>query len=131
MLRWRWRLMGKWPDSPTRIDYFMDLFERVQLREYVRGYVNSTPLTLTADQNQAVDDLHDFRNQFLRFRPMDWSIEVRGFPRIVRHCLDVIEFICFGTGHVLYIDPELGEQAKNVIDRARSLVDEVEGRYSR
>jgi hypothetical protein len=67
-----------------RLASFMKLFDRVQSDQMMRRYVDSQPLQPTEDQTLAVRRLHRWRNDFMHYKPMSLSIEVRGYPEIVR-----------------------------------------------
>jgi len=47
-----------------------------------------------------------FRNQFIHFVPVGWSIEIKGLTNLFRDCLEIIEFCLFQSGNVLLEEDE-------------------------
>jgi hypothetical protein len=84
-------------------------------------------------ENPEVDDdvrrLTRYRNDFIHFLRKGWSIEVRGFPRIFRNCLDVIEYLAWDPGGFFWSEDELRNHARTEIETVRRLLTELEDRY--
>lgn len=112
-----------------RLAEFPELFKRVQSRRWVTGYIDSTPLQPTHEQKVAVAALNRWRTGFVHYKPMSLSIEVRGFPRIVERCLEVIEFLAFRSGHVFRIPDELGQRTKSCLAETSGLLREINDVY--
>ena len=64
---------------------FNEALRRVQSKDHILGYVNTTPLALTKEQAEDVKTLSEMlRNNFEHFMPMGWSIEISGMPDLLK-----------------------------------------------
>lgn len=73
--------------------------------------------------------LNLFRNQFIHFMPMGWSIEMSGMPSICKDSLDIIKeleenFLCFR-----WADEEQREHFNNFLEQAIVNVIKVAAAY--
>ena len=58
--------------------------------------------------------LHEFRHKFMHFRPVHWSVEIAGLPRMIRQSVDLTERI-INSGHY--------QRFNRFTDHARELAD--------
>ena len=80
-----------------------EALRRVQSKDHILGYVNTTPLALTKEQAEDVKTLSEMlRNNFEHFMPMGWSIEISGMPDLLKSVSDIIEHLAFKTGTVFW-----------------------------
>lgn len=122
------KLAGKWleahyADLPTpddRLDSFPSLFKKVQ-SERMRFYTMSRPLQPTASQRRSVTRLNSLRNDFAHFVPRCWALEISGLPLIVVDCLDVIEFLAYHSGNILWSRDECRSRTEAALARGRRL----------
>jgi hypothetical protein len=112
-----------------RLADFPELFKRVQSEQWVKRYGHSTPLQPTKDQRRGVTRLNEWRTRFVHYKPVGWSIEVRGFPEIIERCLEVVEFLAFRSGNVFLAD-ELPNRVRSALDAARDSLREIERFYT-
>jgi len=117
-------------DAKNRIDLkksrlisFLKAFEWVQDDQHMRKYVKSKSFKLT-DQNlkdSIVILNNEFRNQFLHYKPLAWSIEKGALKEVVRDCLPLIDFLLFQSGNISIEQPKKN-QTKEVIGQIRNTV---------
>jgi hypothetical protein len=97
-------IKGTDPDRVKKGKNLISLWEalkRCQNDTYMRQYSDSQTLTLSPDEKRSIEKLSDaFRNNFEHFMPTLWSIEVSGFPIIVRNVSRVIEFLASQSRNV-------------------------------
>ena len=77
---------GRWPKE--RLASFNDLVDRGCDPERM-SYLGGEALNLSESQRADLRKLNDeLRNQFSHFKPMGWSIETAGLPRIILTAID-------------------------------------------
>lgn len=111
------------------IDKFMHLYEKIQNVEVMKRYINSQPFEPSGTKTKSVEMLNEIRNEFIHFFPMNRTWDVSEFPTMVRDCIDIIDFLAFKSGNVLW-DESRKARTKELVEEIRSLLKEVsEGCY--
>jgi len=82
-------------------------------------YVNSRSFKPSGTQDRSIKKLNSLRNEFIHFVPKGWSLEVSGLPQIVDDCLDVIFFLGFECGNVIWHEMALETQTRDLIEKAK------------
>jgi hypothetical protein len=82
-------------------------------------YTTSKRFEPRGTQGASVKALNSLRNDFIHFVPKRWSIEVSGLPAICSDCLDLIEFLGWECGNVMWVDDRLEERASGALADAR------------
>lgn len=72
----------------TRMDTFLNLYEKIQKHEIAQTRFNPTE-----QQTHSVKKIHEFRKEFTHFMPQHWSIEVSGLTDLFEDCLDIIKLL--------------------------------------
>jgi len=91
----------------TRLISFPEAFRRIQNEKFMRMYVKSVFFKTETRHKESMEWLNDrFRNQFIHFVPVGWSIEIKGLTNLFRDCLEIIEFCLFQSGNVLLEEDE-------------------------
>lgn len=102
--------------------------KRCQDQRWMGQYTNSKVLTLSDDENWAIENLRaTLRNNFAHFKPKSWSLEITPMPDIVSHVLRVIEFLALESGNTM-LDDEQVDRIKRAIKRIRSVVESERAR---
>jgi len=107
----------------SRLISFFKAFEWIQDDQRMQKYVKSKSFKLV-DQNlkdSIVSLNNEFRNQFLHYKPLGWSIEKEALREVVRDCLPLIEFLLFQSGNIA-IERDRKNQAKEVTAQIRNFV---------
>ena len=109
---------GRYPRQ--QLDKFLNLYEKIK-SEAMNIYVNSRTFKPTGTQDRSVQQLNLWRNDFIHFVPAGWFITVDGFVQIVHDCLDIVTFLAFESGNVLWQRyPPLEGQTKAILQKAHS-----------
>lgn len=108
------RAAGKWmtayrtKDEPLpvgRLDDFLELYAKVKDPEQMRRNQNARAFAPGEQHDRSVEWLHDARCEFLHFKPRtSWSVELGGLPRICLDALDVIDFLLWESGAVMFYE---------------------------
>ncbi len=97
-----------------KLKSFPDILQMCQSETAMKRFVNSRTLSLTLEQEKAIEYLHkDLRNRIEHFIPTQWSIELSSLPKVVMLCLEVIEFLALESGNILF--------SENMRERIESL----------
>jgi len=106
----------------SRLISFLKAFEWIQDDQHMRKYVKSKSFKLV-DQNlkdSIVSLNNEFRNQFLHYKPLGWSIEKEALREVIRDCLPLIEFLLFQSGNISIEQPNRN-QAKEIMEQIRNI----------
>ena len=119
---------GLTPKSIAMLDSYLNLYKKVK-SDQMMHFVISQPLEPSAEQSWIVKKLNRLRNNFIHFQPQGFSLEVSGMPGIVENCLDVIWFLAFESGNVLWHDEAHGNQTKNLIRKSKENLSAIKRLY--
>jgi hypothetical protein len=120
--------------NPDRVTYktkkgkvllidFDEALTRCQDPKWMRLYVHSRPLILTDNQKWSINKLKkEFRNQFEHYQPLAWSIEIHGFPQIALDILDVIRFLAFESGNIIYSRHNIARKIRSHIFQSKKFL---------
>ena len=113
------------PYPETKMDSFMNLYGK--MKKTPRGGYKFKP---KGQQGSSIKKLNMFRNQFIHFMPMGWSIEMSGMPSICIDCLDIIKeleenFLC-----VRWSDEEQRKHFNSYLELARENIKKVATTYT-
>lgn len=117
-----------WPKE--RLDSFSNLYEKVRNNEVMNFYIHSRALPQDAELDQNIEVVLKLRNQFIHFTPQGWSIEVSGLPSICESVLRAIHFLCWESGNIIWHQPEIADQARQEVENAMSLAQELVREYA-
>jgi len=112
------------PYPDTKMDSFINLYGK--LKKTTRGNYKFKP---KGQQSRSIKKLNLFRNQFIHFMPMGWSIKMNGMPSICKDCLDIIReleenFLC-----IRWADEEQREHFNNFLGQAIANIVKVASAY--
>ena len=106
------------PLDQKRLDSFLGLYRKVKSDRMLR-YVNSKQFRPGKTHDRSLAMLNELRNEFTHFLPKHWSLEVSGLPSICGDCLDLIEFLGWDSGNVMWIDEGSETRAHRALAEAR------------
>jgi len=118
---------GKYPEK--RLDSFLNLYNKIK-SEKMNLYTNSKLFIPKATQDSSVEKLNSLRNDFIHFIPKDWLIEPSYFIQIVYDCLDIISFLAFDCGNVMWQEEDLETQTRELVEKAKKSVALIKKTYS-
>ena len=116
------------PLPEERLDSYENLYKKIK-SDRMLMYGHSKTFVPTGSQGGSINKLNDLRDDFIHFVPKGWSLEVTGLPRLFGDCLDVIEFLGWESGNVLWHEAELESRAKVAMASARAAIAEVKALY--
>lgn len=111
------------------LDYFLNLYEKIKGPRMLK-FVEGKQFVPHGQQDWSVKKLHSLRNDFLHFKPMQWSLNVNGLPQIVDDCIAIIEFLAFESGNILYTEDDVQSNTRKSIDRVRNETGKLQELYS-
>ena len=118
---------GKYPEP--RLDCFLNLYNKIK-SEKMNLYTNSKIFIPRGTQDSSVEKLNSLRNDFIHFFPKNWLIEPSYFIQIVYDCLDIISFLAFDCGNVMWQEEDLETQTRELIEKAKKSVSLIKKTYS-
>ena len=86
---------------------FKEAFKRVQDKKRMGGYMNSKFYVSSKNIDTAMEDLNEWRNSFVHYKPKGWSIEIKIFKNILKETLPVLKFIVNDSGRILLEENEI------------------------
>ncbi len=117
---------GQYPVE--KLDDFLNLYKKVK-SDRMLCYVHSKKFEATQDHDKAVKTLNKLRNEFIHFVPKGWSLELTGLPEVCLSCLEIIEFLGWESGNILWYEEAHGERAMSVLKRAREFLTDIKQKY--
>ncbi len=118
-----------WPKE--RLDSFPNLYKKVKDEEYMCFFIHSRNLPSSEENDWAVDKLLELRNKFIHFVPQGWSLEVSGLPTICLNILQIIKFLGWESGNVVWHEPELGKKAESIIIDCENIFHNLKDSYEK
>ena len=92
-------------------------------------YGHSKKFIAKPDHNWAVKKLNEFRNEFVHFVPKGWSLETLGLPEICLNCLEIIEFLIWESGNIVFHKENQQLRAMSSLKIAKSVLSEIRKIY--
>ncbi len=120
---------GLKPVSNARLDTYLNLYKKVQ-SDHMMQFDISQQLEPTAKQSWSVKKLNSLRNTFIHFQPQGFSLEVSGMPGIVENCLNIIWFLSFESGNVLWHDEAQEEKTQDLIRKSKEKLTIIKKLYN-
>lgn len=117
---------GQLPEE--RLDTYENLYEKVK-SDRLLIFSHSKKFVPVGSQGRSIKKLKNLRDEFIHFVPKGWSLEVSGLPSIFADCLDLIDFLGWDCGNVIWHDPSMESRAKAAIAAARTCLAELHGYY--
>lgn len=103
--------VNKWLDAyendrdypEVKLDFFNELFLKIQT-DSMNIYSHSEIFTSNEEINESVKKLNNFRNNFIHFMPMSWSLEISGLSKLGLDIHSVLNFLVFESGNVYFYE---------------------------
>ena len=116
----RWleaRRRGQPPPKET-LDGFLALYEKVK-SDRMRFYVHSQSFSPSDTHDTSLKRLNCIRNDFIHFLPRSWALDVSGLPRIALDSLQLIDFLGWRSGNVVWTQEALRNRAESAKEMCR------------
>jgi hypothetical protein len=96
--------------SPTRIDQFLNFFEKIQDPARMRHFIDSRAFVPTPDQDQSVRYLDRLRNDLVHYSDTTRMVWIAALPGVVVDGVTVIRWLV-EESHTFFLHPEELEEA--------------------
>lgn len=113
---------GELHEPPERIEIesFLNLYAKIKKDHEMGQYHNSQAYVSTQSGDAQIEYLNELRNDFIHFKPQDWSISTGIFIGLLQESLNVIRFLVFESGNIYWNDNDLSSLVKELINRLDS-----------
>ena len=106
---------GQYPTE--KLDTFLNLYKKIKSEQMI-CFIHSQSFKATEEHDKAVKKLNVLRNKFIHFVPKGWSLELTGLPKICLSCLEVVEFLGWQCGNVIWYKKQHKERATKALKNA-------------
>jgi hypothetical protein len=117
-----------WPK--VKMDSFPNLYKKVQSQEMMLFYTHSKILPSDPDRDYCVNKLLELRNSFIHFMPQGWSIEVSGLPHICISLIEMIKFLCWESGNVIWYEESESTTASELVSESLGAAHQLSKSYA-
>ena len=111
-----------------KLDNFLNLYKKVK-SERMLCYGHSKKFVAKPNHDWAVKKLNELRNEFVHFVPKGWSLELLGLPEICLNCLEIIEFLGWESGNIIFHKENQQLRAMSSLKIAKSVLSEIRKIY--
>jgi hypothetical protein len=111
-----------------KLDTFLNLYKKIKGDRMIQfGY--SKKFAPQGSQGWSIKKLNQLRNEFIHFIPKGWSLELSGMPQICVDCLDIISFLGWDSGNVIWCDESLSLRAKEAFELSQKRLSKAKVKY--
>lgn len=82
---------------------FDELLQRAIIPEGFNAHFSDTPLVLTATEKKDILRIHEFRNKLAHIKPVSWSLETSGLPRMTLAVLKAIIHLFEHSSQIIHL----------------------------
>ena len=131
---WRKEDAEKWLDAYDRgekspvglkLDTYLNLYKKIKSNSMLM-YTSSIAFQPKGTQGRSIKKLNSLRNDFIHFTPKGWSLETSGLAQITEDCIDVIEFLAFECGNIIWHESQLEAKTRSLVNKANSELQKFE-----
>ena len=105
----------------TRLAPFEDLLNRAQ--DIANCHSMHGTLSLSVKDKKDILRLHEFRNNLLHVKPMSWSLEITGLPRMMGAVTTALKQLFEMNPLNLHLEEHEAHRASDAINRILKLID--------
>jgi len=84
------------------LDNYSNLYKKIKNPIKIGFYIHSKPFKPSGTQGSSIKKLNSLRNDFVHFLPKIWILEVTGLPQIFLDCLNIIHFLRWECGNIIW-----------------------------
>jgi len=117
------------PFPIVSLDKFLSLYKKIKKVKFMKRYTQSQRFKPKGTQTDSVKMLNRLRNQFIHYFPMNLSLEVSGLLAMVQDCIDIIDFLAFECGNILWHDESVETNVRSIIKAIRLHLNTVRAGY--
>jgi hypothetical protein len=123
------RKRGHGAPLERRLDSFENLYKKIERDDLMLVLMHSQPFKSHGTQTESVELLKQLRNDFIHFLPKCLSLPVHDLPGVVNDCVDIIEFLAFQCGNILWYEKENETKTRALIATIRTNLSELNDLY--
>lgn len=117
------------PFPVDRLDKFLNLYEKVKVPEHFHVH-GARAFTPGATHDKSMEQLNEFRNEFIHFTPKGWSLQLAGLPTICLDGLDLIRYFGWETTPINWYKPSHVRRAQRAHNRLRRILTVLHREYA-
>jgi hypothetical protein len=102
---------------PLKLEYFLELYKAIQSDQMERP-LDGQRFRPQGTQTESVGSLHNDRNNFIHFVPRNLWLPETDLLQVSKDCIDIIHFLAFECGSIIWDDDALGAKTRNLIEQA-------------
>lgn len=111
------------------VDSFPNLYKKIK-SDAMLAYVHSKKFEPIDSQDWSVGKLNELRNDFIHFLPRTWIIEISGLPKVCLDCLEIIQFLAWESGNILFHKEPLRDRARNALRESMEKFGKLETEFT-
>lgn len=82
---------------------FLRAYKWIREPSRMKKYVHSNFFISLPENDQAMAELNNiFRNQFIHYKPLCWSIEIQKIKEVIKNVLPILYFLISDSGNILW-----------------------------
>ncbi len=99
---------------------FWTVLARIQDSYYwMKRSTISKAVEITDEEWESITLLNEYRNSFMHYIPMGWTIDINDFKKIVKNVLNVIEKVALNTRQIMYYDFDSRNKVEEIINEIK------------
>jgi hypothetical protein len=107
-------------NKDLKVDYFLELFENIKNDVLMKNNVNSNFFVDTNNTKEEMIKLNNYRNEFLHYKPICQSIEIKIFKVLIKKCIIVVNFLVFESNNIYTFSENNLKEIKDIIKNVES-----------
>ena len=117
---------GEYPEE--KLDYFLNLYKKVKSDDML-CYVQSKKFKATPSHDNCIKEINEIRNKFIHFIPKCLYLELAGLPEICICCLEIIEFLSWESGNIIFYEDEQQKRVMLALKKANEELNNIKKNY--
>ncbi|OPY67800.1 MAG: hypothetical protein A4E57_02119 [Syntrophorhabdaceae bacterium PtaU1.Bin034] len=109
---------GPYPGN-LKLDCFPSLYKKIKSDKMLK-YADSRKFVPKGTQGSSIKLLNRLRNEYIHFTPRVWALDLIGLPAMALDCIDIAEFLVWGSHNVIWREEGLGERMARACPAART-----------
>lgn len=109
-----------------KLDNFLNPYKKIN-SDKMLAYIHGQKFTPKGTQGRSIKMLNLLRNKYVHFLPQIWMLDASGLPRICLDCLEIIQFLAWESGNVLFYKEPLRDRATKALNDSLETFTELEG----
>ncbi len=104
-----------------KLETFLNLYKKIKSNRMCM-YTDSRRFKPSGTQTRNVKKLNELRNEFIHFTPKRLSLETSGLPLIVKDSTDIINFLAFESGNIIWHEESLEQHTCQLVEEIRDQI---------